>query len=89
MPDTMRLGAHLVEQNKFAAILPIVVGGLANKIIEETRVSEEEVFDRLYNSELYSALETEETKVWTYSVPKLFELYQTEINTGALVLPDY
>ena len=78
-----------MEKDKFAAILPIVVGGLVNKIIDEMNVSEEEALDKLYNSELYTSLEKEETKVWTYSVPKLFELYRTEISTGALVLPDY
>jgi len=78
-----------VEKSKFSAILPVVVGGLINKIIEETNVSEEEALEMLYNSELYAALETEETKVWTYSVPKLTELYQNEIKTGKLELPDY
>ena len=78
-----------MEENKFAAILPIVVGGLANKIIAETQLCEDEAFDKLYNSQLYVTLETEETKVWTYSIPKLFDLYQTEINTGELELPDY
>jgi len=78
-----------VEKNKFAAIFPVVIGGLVNEIIEETRVSDEEALELLYNSELYAALETEETKVWTYSVPKLMELYQNEIKTGKLELPDY
>jgi hypothetical protein len=78
-----------MEDNKFAAILPIIVGGLVNKIIEETLINEDEAFDKLYNSELYATLETEETKVWTYSVPKLFELYQNEITTGGLELPEY
>jgi hypothetical protein len=78
-----------VEKNKFAAILPILVGGLTNKIIAETGVSEDEAFDKLYNSELYATLENEETKVWTYSVPKLFDLYQAEITTGKLDLPEY
>lgn len=76
-----------MDKNKFAAILPVVVGGLVNKIIEETNVSEDIAFDKLYSSELYSALENEETKVWTYSVPKLFELYQDEVKTGRLMLP--
>ena len=78
-----------MDNSKFAAILPIIVGGLLNKIIEETNVSEEEAFDMLYNSELYAALDNELTKVWTYSVPKLFFLYQNELNTGKLELPDY
>jgi hypothetical protein len=78
-----------LERNKFAAILPIVIGGLANKIIEETNVDEAEAFDGLYSSGLYAALENEETKVWTYSVQKLFELYRNESETGALELPEY
>lgn len=78
-----------MEKNKFAAVLPVVVGGLVNKIIEETHVGDDEAFEMLYNSKLYAALETEETKVWTYSVPKLIELYKNEIKTGKLELPDY
>ena len=78
-----------MEKNKFAAILPILVGGLTNKIIEETGIGEDEAFDKLYNSELYASLENEETKIWTYSVPKLFDLYQAEIATGQLELPEY
>jgi len=76
-----------MDKNKFAVILPVVVGGLVNKIIEKTNVSEDIAFDKLYSSELYSVLENEETKVWTYSVPKLFELYQDEVKTGRLMLP--
>ena len=78
-----------MNKNKFAAILPVVVGGLVNKIIEETHVSEDVAFDKLYSSELYSTLENEETKVWTYSIPKLFDLYQNETKTGCLEFPEY
>ena len=78
-----------MEKNKFAALMPVIVGGLANKIIEETHVSEDEAFAKLYNSDLYTALENEGTKVWTYSIPKLFDLYQNEIETGSLALPEY
>jgi len=78
-----------MERNKFAAILPIIIGGLINKIIEETHISENDAFITLYCSKLYAALDNEATKVWTYSVPRLFLLYQNEINTGKLVLPDY
>ena len=76
-----------MEKNKFAAVLPVIVGGLVNKIINEAHLSESEAFDKLYNSALYSILEKEETKVWQYSVPKLFELWENEIKTGKLELP--
>jgi len=78
-----------MDKNKFAAILPILIGGLTNKIIEETGVGEDEAFEKLYTSELYSSLENERTKIWTYSVSKLFDLYQSEMATGKLELPDY
>jgi len=78
-----------MEKDKFAAIFHILIGGLTNKIIEETHISEDEAFKKLYNSELYAALENERTKVWTYSVPMLYDLYETEITTGKLDLPEY
>jgi hypothetical protein len=78
-----------MEKGKFAAIMPILIGGLVGKIIEETGADEDETFENLYNSELYAALENEETKVWTYSVPKLFDLYQYEKTTGRQELPEY
>ena len=77
-----------MDKGKFAAILPVIVGGLVNKIIEETSVSEDEAFEKLYNSELYVFLENEETKVWYYSVPLLYDLYHEEITTGKIELPD-
>ena len=78
-----------MDDGKFAAVLPIIVGGLINKIVEKTHAAEEDAFVSLYNSELYSLLEVEETKLWTYSVPKLLDLYLTEVDTGKLELPEY
>jgi hypothetical protein len=78
-----------MDKGKFAAILPILIGGLVNRIIDETGADEDDAFDKLYNSELYAALECEGTKVWTYSVPMLFDLYHAEITIGKLELPEY
>jgi len=78
-----------MDKNKFAAILPVLIGGLVNKIIEETGSGENDAFERLYNSKLYAMLEDEKTNVWTYSVPMLFDLYHEEITTGKLNLPEY
>ena len=79
----------MMEKSKFEAIMPIIVGGIVEKIIEETQLSEIEAFEMLYSSELYVALESEEKKVWTYSVPKLYFLLQEERKSGKLELPDY
>jgi len=78
-----------MEKSLFATILPILIGGLVNMIIDETGINEDEAFVRLYNSKLYASIENEETKVWTYSVPMLFDLFLTEEATGFLELPEY
>ena len=77
-----------MEKNMFASILPILVGGLVNKIIEETHTDEDVAFKSLYSSKLYELLENEETKVWNFSVPMLFDLYQEEMTTGSFMLPE-
>ena len=77
-----------MEKGKFAAILPVIVTGLTIKIIEETGANEDEAFEKLYKSKLYAVLEKEKTKVWYYSVPLLYDLYESEMTTGELELPD-
>ena len=79
----------MMEKSKFEVLMPVIVGGLVEKIIEETQLTEFEAFEQLYNSALYAALENEKTKVWTYSVPKLCLLLHEEIKNGKLDLPDY
>jgi len=78
-----------MDKNKFATLLPIIIGSLVNKIIEETGESDEEAFASLYETDLYANLENEETKVWTFSVPMLFDLYQEEKSTGQVIFPEY
>ncbi|MDL2287050.1 hypothetical protein LJB90_00580 [Eubacteriales bacterium OttesenSCG-928-G02] len=77
-----------MENNKFELVLQTISTGLVAKIIEETGMDEDTAMEKLYSSALYSALEKEDTKVWHYSVPKLYELWNNEIKTGRLVLPE-
>jgi hypothetical protein len=78
-----------METNQFNLVLQTISTGLVGKIISETGFDEDTAMDKLYSSELYAALENEETKVWHYSVPKLYELWENETKTGQLVLPEY
>jgi hypothetical protein len=78
-----------VETNQFELVLQTISIGLVGKIIAETGLDEDTAMEKLYSSALYAALENEETKVWYYSVPKLHELWEREIKTGQLVLPEY
>jgi hypothetical protein len=76
-----------MNKEKFDALLPLIVTVLIQKISESKKIPQDEVFSRLYNSNLYSHLEDEQTKVWHYSADKLFLLFEEELNTGKLELP--
>ena len=78
-----------MDKNMFAIIMPVIISGLIIKIINETGVNEDEAFIQIYKSKLYEVLEREATKVWTYSIPLLFDLFIEEMTTGNLALPEY
>ena len=78
-----------MDKNQFQLVLQTISMGLINKIISETGLYEDIAMEKLYSSELYSALEKEETKVWYYSVQKLYDLWLNETKTGQLLLPTF
>jgi len=78
-----------MDKNKFDAIFPIIIASLADKIMTEYNMPEDTALMNLYETELYTVLENEETKVWQYSVEKLFDLYKNEKQNGSLELPEY
>ena len=78
-----------MDKAKFEALLPLIVSALIQKIAERKSLSHDEAFLRLYGSRLYNALDNEETKVWYYSAEKLFLLFEEELLTGKLELPEY
>ena len=78
-----------MEKNQFELVLQTISAGLVGMIISDSGLNEDIAMEKLYSSELYSALEREETKVWHYSVPMLYELYKQEMSTGRLTLPDF
>lgn len=79
----------MMDMEKFSAILPMIVAAVADKIAAEHHLEENAAVEKVYSTRLYSYLEDEKTKVWHYSVDKLFDLYKKEVETGILELPDY
>lgn len=73
-----------MEKNQFELVLQTISTGLVGKIMSDSELSEDLAMEKLYSSELYSALEREETKVWHYSVHMLYELFIQEIADGKL-----
>ena len=78
-----------MNDNKLAALLPYMVSAIADKIAAFYYISEDEAIRRFYDSKLYAMLEYEKTKIWHFSVVKLFEMYQNEVETGIVDFPDY
>ena len=78
-----------MDKPQFEALLPLIVTSLMQKIIERKNVSQEEAFSLLYGSQLYHVLDDEPTKVWHYSAEKLFQLFDEEVTTGTMELPEY
>ena len=78
-----------MDKAKFEALLPLIVTALMQKIMERKKISQEEAFSRLYGSLLYFFLDDEKTKVWHYSAEKLYQLFDEEMTTGNMELPEY
>ena len=77
-----------MEKAKFTAIFPFICADLANMISKEENITEEEAISSLYTSDLYAQLEKEETKLWQYSTPMLYQMYRRSIETGKIQYPD-
>lgn len=78
-----------MDESKFKSILPIITTALVKKIAVAYELNEDAAIEKLYTTKLYSCLENEKTKVWHYSVEKIFDLFQQEVTSGCLELPEY
>jgi len=78
-----------MENKIFEVVLQTISIGLVEKIMIETEIDEDSAMEALYSSELYSALEKEETKMWHYSISMLYKLFKEETTSNKLTLPAY
>ncbi len=77
-----------MSAEQFAAVMPYISADLVKMIIQKQGISEEEAIRKLYLSGLYASLEQEETKLWQYSTPMLYSLFEQEEQTGVIRFPD-
>ena len=77
-----------MDNQKFKAMLIFLVPQLVKEIVDKDGVSETDATRMLYESELYAALEEEETKLWHLSPKALYELYYEEKTTGKITYPE-
>jgi hypothetical protein len=77
MPDT-----------QFKATLEMLVPLVIKEIMKSRNVKEQEAFELLYSSFLYSKLEVESTKLWHLSQLTLANLLNEELETGRITFPE-
>ena len=77
-----------MEQKKFEAMLMLLVPQVIEKIIEKFDYDEVTATKEFYESDMYSALEQEETKLWHLSALTLFNMFTEEKENGTITFPE-
>lgn len=77
-----------MEQKKFEAMLVLIVPKVIGLIVENYKLDEVTAARSFYESNLYSLLEQEATKLWHFSPLTLFNMYDEERKTGNITFPE-
>jgi len=73
---------------EFKATLEMLIPLVIREIMKSRNISEQQAFELLYSSFLYSKLEIESTKLWHLSQLTLANLLNEEIETGNIIFPE-
>lgn len=77
-----------MEKENFEAVLVLLVPQVVGLSAERYGYDEITAVKELYASEVYSALEQEDTKVWHLSPLMLFHMFDEEKRTGMFIFPE-
>lgn len=77
-----------MEPQKFEAMLILIIPQVIELIVERLFMDELTASKEFYNSEVYSLLEEEDTKLWHLSALTLFTMFQEEKETGTISFPE-
>lgn len=72
----------------FPAILEIKVSGLVEAYMQTSGADLNQALQTVYHSQVYQALEQEETKLWHHSPLLLLDCLISELKTGTTAFPD-
>ena len=72
------MSAKITQENLYL-LLPFKIGWLAKWMVEDTGVSLSEAINRIYHSELYKKLSSENTKYWHLGPVDLYEELKMEL----------
>lgn len=77
-----------MEPQKFEAMLILIIPQVIELITQRLSMDELTASKEFYNSEVYSLLEEEDTKLWHLSALTLFTMFQEEKETGIISFPE-
>ena len=77
-----------MEQKKFEAMLVLIIPKVIGLIVENYKLDEVNASVSFYESQVYSLLEQENTKLWHLSPLTLFNMYDEEKRTGTITFPE-
>ena len=77
-----------MEKQKFEAMLILLVPQVVHLITENYPFDEVTASKELYDSQVYSFLEQEDTKLWHLSALTLFNMFDEEKKTGTFTFPE-
>ena len=87
-PVNGRQGGIVMADQKFEAILTLLVPQIVQLITENYLLDEVSAAKAFYESKVYALLEDEDTKVWHFSPATLFSMFDEEKKTGRFVIPE-
>ena len=73
---------------QFKATMEMLIPLVVKEIMKSRNVNEQEAFELLYSSFLYSKLEVESTKLWHLSQLTLANLLNEELETEKITFPE-
>lgn len=77
-----------MEKQKFEAMLILLVPQVVHLITENYPFNEVTASKEFYDSQVYSFLEQEDTKLWHLSALTLFNMFDEEKKTGTFTFPE-
>ena len=77
-----------MKEDKFSAVMGILVPQVIQLIIENYAYDELTAANEFYISNLYAFLEQEDTKLWHLSPLTLFNMFDEEKKCGSFTFPE-
>lgn len=77
-----------MEKQKFEAMLILLVPQVVHLITKNYPFDEVTASKEFYDSQVYSFLEQEDTKLWHLSALTLFNMFDEEKKTGTFTFPE-